>query len=271
MTWRSLHPGFVLPPVTLPCWKQLPRTVWKRWMRTGCSYSTTATMCFSFSDTTGTLPGLLCLRTFLSLEKQQGNEDSEKMNKTSADLTTMSPATLMRPYKNASADSKSFTVQTGLGCVSALTAIRWITGQQGKLGQSIQRTGYKWVWTANGAHVTQGRPICEIFHEAGQAGVAPNPPPPQKKNERKKKKPVLPAASLLHDLQLLPLVVKGLGEVSVLGDASDLRVVLELLPQLLVVVYSLPLSGGQLRDKRRGVGKIKKKKDHRLVSRVSNS
>lgn len=57
---------------------------------------------------------------------------------------------------------------------------------------------------------------------------------------------VLPAASLFHDLQLLPLVVKGLGQVSVLGDASDLRVVLELLPQLLVVVDGLPLSRGQL-------------------------
>lgn len=64
---------------------------------------------------------------------------------------------------------------------------------------------------------------------------------PEKKNEH-----VLPAASLFHDLQLLPLVVEGLGKVPVLGDASDLRVVLELLPQLLVVVSSLLLSVGQL-------------------------
>lgn len=40
-------------------------------VRSGGSYSTTATMCFSFSDTTGTLPGLLCLRTFVSLEKEK--------------------------------------------------------------------------------------------------------------------------------------------------------------------------------------------------------
>lgn len=68
----------------------------------------------------------------------------------------------------------------------------------------------------------------------------------QKKKTRKKREHVLPAASLFHDLQLLPLVVEGLGQVSVLGDASDLWVVLELLPQLLVVVQGLPLSWGQL-------------------------
>lgn len=33
-------------------------------------YLTTATTCFSFSDTTGTVPGLLCLRTFLSLQNK---------------------------------------------------------------------------------------------------------------------------------------------------------------------------------------------------------
>lgn len=68
----------------------------------------------------------------------------------------------------------------------------------------------------------------------------------QKKKDKKKREHVLPAASLFHDLQLLPLVVEGLGQVSVLGDASDLWVVLELLPQLLVVVQGLPLSWGQL-------------------------
>lgn len=41
-----------------------------------CSiYLTTDTTCFSFSDTTGTVPGLLCLRTFLSLEKQKKSRD----------------------------------------------------------------------------------------------------------------------------------------------------------------------------------------------------
>lgn len=79
------------------------------------------------------------------------------------------------------------------------------------------------------------------------------------KLQKKKKKngDVLPAASLFHDLQLLPLVVEGLGQVAVLGDASDLRVVLELLPQLLVVVHGLPLSGGQLGGERRRVGEGK--------------
>lgn len=67
---------------------------------------------------------------------------------------------------------------------------------------------------------------------------------PEKKRE--KNEDVLPAASLFHDLQLLPLVVEGLGKVPVLIDAPDLRVVLELLPQLLVVVDGLFLSEGQL-------------------------
>lgn len=35
-------------------------------------YFTTLTTCFSFSDTTGTLPGLLCLRTFISLKNNRG-------------------------------------------------------------------------------------------------------------------------------------------------------------------------------------------------------
>jgi len=43
-------------------------------------------------------------------------------------------------------------------------------------------------------------------------------------------------------------VVEALGQVSVMSDAPDLRVVLELLLQLLAVVGGLPLSGGQLRD-----------------------
>lgn len=74
---------------------------------------------------------------------------------------------------------------------------------------------------------------------AQTSGLAP-------KAEEKINEHVLPAAGLFHGLQLLLLVVEGLGKVSVLGDASDLRVVLELLPQLLVVVDGLPLSRGQL-------------------------
>lgn len=57
---------------------------------------------------------------------------------------------------------------------------------------------------------------------------------------------ILPAASFFHSPQLFCLVVDALGQVSVMSDAADLRVVLELLLQLLTVVGSLPLSGGQL-------------------------
>lgn len=144
--------------------------------------------------------------------------------------------------------SQSFTVQTGLAVRPRWRQINESLDNRGKLGQSIPQTGYKWAWKASGAHVTPGRPICEIFHEAVVAKL-------QKK--KKKNGDVLPAASLFHDLQLFPLVVEGLGQVAVLGDASDLRVVLELLPQLLVVVHGLPLSGGQLRGERRRVGEGK--------------
>lgn len=41
-------------------------------LSSGSVYLTTVTTCFSFSDTTGTAPGLLCLRTFLSLEDKRG-------------------------------------------------------------------------------------------------------------------------------------------------------------------------------------------------------
>ena len=57
---------------------------------------------------------------------------------------------------------------------------------------------------------------------------------------------VLPAASLLHDAQLLALGEDGLGQVAVTRDASDLRVVLELLLQLLIVVHRCSLPGGHL-------------------------
>lgn len=56
----------------------------------------------------------------------------------------------------------------------------------------------------------------------------------------------LSTASLLHDPQLVPLVVDVLGQMSVARDALDLRVVLELLLQLLAVVNGRLLSGGQL-------------------------
>lgn len=61
---------------------------------------------------------------------------------------------------------------------------------------------------------------------------------------------VLPAASLLHDPQLVSLVVQVLGQMSVARDAPDLRVVLELLLQLLAVVEGLPLPRSQLGDTR---------------------
>lgn len=61
-----------------------------------------------------------------------------------------------------------------------------------------------------------------------------------------KEEHVLPAASLLHDTQLLALAVDGLGQVAVARDAADLRVVLELLLQLLAVVHSCLFPRSQL-------------------------
>lgn len=67
-----------------------------------------------------------------------------------------------------------------------------------------------------------------------------------------KTKDVLPALSLPHDPLLILLMVDALGEMPVASDTSDLRVVLELLLQLLVVVDGRPLSWGELRDRREG-------------------
>lgn len=64
----------------------------------------------------------------------------------------------------------------------------------------------------------------------------------------KKQENVLPALSLSHDPQLVLLMVDVLGQVSVVSDASDLGMVLELLLQLLAVVDGRPLSWGELRQ-----------------------
>lgn len=58
---------------------------------------------------------------------------------------------------------------------------------------------------------------------------------------------VLPATSVLHLLDLATLLVEVVGQVAVAGDAADVRVVLELVPQLLVVVASYLLSARELR------------------------
>lgn len=91
------------------------------------SYFTTVTTCFSFSDTTGTDPGLLCLRTFLSLEnknrgwamndsicwweysgwierrgrERSANRKEEETEYETVDLTPTSQATLMYPENNS--------------------------------------------------------------------------------------------------------------------------------------------------------------------------
>lgn len=90
----------------------------------GSVYLTTVTTCFSFSDTTGTVPGLLCLRTFLSLENKReravsdsicwweysgreggrersANRKEEDTEYETVDLTPTSPTTLMHPENHA--------------------------------------------------------------------------------------------------------------------------------------------------------------------------
>lgn len=100
--------------------------LWSSVLSSGSVYLTTVTTCFSFSDTTGTAPGLLCLRTFLSLEdkRRRGVNDSicrrehagkngKRRDESSAnrkeeeteyetiDLTPTSQTTLMFPENNA--------------------------------------------------------------------------------------------------------------------------------------------------------------------------
>lgn len=53
-------------------------------------------------------------------------------------------------------------------------------------------------------------------------------------------------AGCSHDLQLLLLQVHAFGQVPMAGDAADLRVVLELALQLLVVILGGSFPGRQL-------------------------
>lgn len=62
---------------------------------------------------------------------------------------------------------------------------------------------------------------------------------------------LLPASCLLHFPQLSFLFVDVSGQVAMTGDALHLRVVLELLFQLLVVVYGGLFSGCELRKGKR--------------------
>lgn len=61
---------------------------------------------------------------------------------------------------------------------------------------------------------------------------------------------VLSPTGFPHLPDLAALLVEVMGQVAVAGDTEDLRMVLELLPQLLVVIASRLLSGRQLRTKR---------------------
>lgn len=61
-------------------------------------------------------------------------------------------------------------------------------------------------------------------------------------------------------------MVDVLGYVSVMSDAPDLRMVLELLLQLLVVVDACTLSGGKLKRKE-SVEKKKLKRERRVCER----